>query len=61
MLKFIASDCNFLNKTSRGPVFYTQERVGKNGRLFNIIKFRTMHVNEESQTGPVWTREMTCV
>ncbi len=42
--------------TSRGPVYYTQERVGKNGRLFNIIKFRTMHVNAESQTGPVWTK-----
>lgn len=40
--------------TSRGPVFYIQERVGKDGRLFNIIKFRTMHVNAESQTGPVW-------
>ncbi len=42
--------------TSRGPVFYTQERVGKDGRLFNIIKFRTMHVNAESQTGPVWAK-----
>ncbi len=43
--------------TSSGPVFYTQVRVGKDGRLFNIIKFRTMHSGAESQTGPVWTQK----
>jgi lipopolysaccharide/colanic/teichoic acid biosynthesis glycosyltransferase len=43
--------------TARGPVFYTQERVGKDGRLFNIIKFRTMCVNAESQDGPVWAKK----
>jgi lipopolysaccharide/colanic/teichoic acid biosynthesis glycosyltransferase len=42
--------------TSAGPVFYTQVRVGRYGRLFNIIKFRTMHSGAESQTGPVWTK-----
>lgn len=30
-----------------GPVFFTQRRVGKDGRVFNIIKFRTMTVNKE--------------
>ena len=30
-----------------GPIFYKQERVGKNGKLFDIIKFRTMIVNAE--------------
>jgi lipopolysaccharide/colanic/teichoic acid biosynthesis glycosyltransferase len=40
--------------TSPGPMFYTQERVGRNGRLFKIIKFRSMHVGAESETGPVW-------
>jgi sugar transferase (PEP-CTERM system associated) len=38
---------------SPGPVFYTQERVGKNGRPFHIIKFRTMHIDAEKD-GPVW-------
>lgn len=32
----------------KGPVFFTQERLGKNGRVFNIIKFRTMIVNAEN-------------
>jgi lipopolysaccharide/colanic/teichoic acid biosynthesis glycosyltransferase len=40
--------------TSRGPVFYTQTRVGKGGRLFSIIKLRTMFFNCESLTGPRW-------
>ncbi len=39
--------------TSKGPVFYTQIRVGRNGKMFKIIKFRTMYVGSES-TGPRW-------
>jgi len=38
---------------SRGPVFYKQERVGKNGRAFVLMKFRSMRVDAE-QDGPVW-------
>ena len=32
---------------SKGPVFFLQERLGKNGKVFKIIKFRTMVVNAE--------------
>ena len=43
---------------SRGPVFYRQERVGLNGRSFDVIKLRSMNHRAESDTGPVLaTRE----
>jgi Undecaprenyl-phosphate galactose phosphotransferase WbaP len=32
---------------SRGAVFYRQRRLGKNGKIFNLLKFRTMHQNAE--------------
>src|ERR1700746_1624535 len=41
--------------TSRGPAFYTQTRVGRQGRLFLILKLRTMIHNCESLTGPRWS------
>ena len=37
-----------------GPIFYSQERMGLDGRSFMIWKFRSMRVNAESSTGPVW-------
>lgn len=37
--------------TSRGPVFFKQERVGRHGEPFQIYKFRTMHVGAEQQGG----------
>lgn len=40
--------------TSKGPVFYKQARMGWNGLEFDMLKFRTMPVNSESRTGPVW-------
>jgi len=41
---------------SRGPVFFLQERVGRDRRVFRMMKFRSMHVDAESGTGPVWAR-----
>jgi sugar transferase (PEP-CTERM system associated) len=38
---------------SRGPVLYSQERVGKNGRAFRVYKFRSMRTDAEKD-GPVW-------
>jgi lipopolysaccharide/colanic/teichoic acid biosynthesis glycosyltransferase len=40
-----------------GPVFYGQERVGQNGRVFRVLKFRSMVVDAERQTGAVWAVE----
>jgi exopolysaccharide biosynthesis polyprenyl glycosylphosphotransferase len=38
----------------RGPVFFTQERVGLDGKPFQVLKFRSMKPDAESKTGPVW-------
>lgn len=40
--------------TSRGPIFYRQERVSFDGTPFTILKFRTMYVDAEEH-GPGWT------
>ena len=40
--------------TSRGPAFYSQTRMGLNGRCFTLFKLRTMVHNAEALTGPVW-------
>jgi sugar transferase (PEP-CTERM system associated) len=39
---------------SKGPVFYTQTRVGKAGRTFKVVKFRTMRQDAEATSGPKW-------
>ena len=40
--------------SSKGPVLYRQRRVGLNGRVFTLYKFRSMYVNAEARTGAVW-------
>jgi sugar transferase (PEP-CTERM system associated) len=52
-LPIVAVTAILIKLDSRGPVFYKQERVGKNGRLFVLAKFRSMRVDAET-TGPVW-------
>lgn len=41
--------------SSRGPVFYRQDRLGRDGREFAMLKFRTMRIDAEAASGPVWT------
>jgi len=45
----------FIKLTSKGAVFYTQSRVGLDGKTFKIIKFRTMIENAEKDTGAIWS------
>ena len=42
--------------TSPGPAFYSQRRVGRDGRVFVVRKLRSMCANAERDTGPVWTK-----
>lgn len=42
---------------NRGPLFYTQERIGKNSTLFTIFKFRTMVVNAEGKKAQWATKD----
>jgi putative colanic acid biosynthesis UDP-glucose lipid carrier transferase len=41
--------------TSRGPVFYSQTRVGIDGEIFKMLKFRTMKIDAEKETGAIWS------
>src|SRR6185312_5262868 len=43
--------------TSNGPIFYEQERMGLDGKTFKMIKFRSMRVDAEGQTGAVWAQK----
>lgn len=43
--------------TSKGPVLYKQERIGMDGRVFRILKFRSMIADAEAKTGAVWAKE----
>jgi Undecaprenyl-phosphate glucose phosphotransferase len=42
--------------TSKGPIFYSQERMGMDGRTFRMLKFRSMRVDAEHESGAVWAK-----
>ncbi len=42
--------------TSKGPILYKQERMGLDGRTFNILKFRSMYSDAEAKSGAVWAK-----
>jgi Undecaprenyl-phosphate glucose phosphotransferase len=43
--------------TSKGPIFYKQERMGLDGKAFDVYKFRSMYQGAEDETGPIWARD----
>ncbi|HUL71461.1 MAG TPA: undecaprenyl-phosphate glucose phosphotransferase [Vicinamibacterales bacterium] len=46
-----------IKRSSPGPVFYKQLRMGLDGKSFKVYKFRSMPVDAEEVTGPVWARD----
>jgi len=42
--------------SSRGPILYRQKRVGLNGEIFTLYKFRSMYADAEARTGAVWAK-----
>jgi sugar transferase (PEP-CTERM system associated) len=40
---------------TRGPILHRQERIGQDGKVFTLWKFRSMRVDAEKETGPVWS------
>jgi Undecaprenyl-phosphate glucose phosphotransferase len=46
-----------IKRSSPGPVFYRQTRMGLDGRAFSVYKFRTMPLDAEDDTGPVWAND----
>ncbi len=44
----------FIKLDSRGPAIFKQERIGKDGKIFTLYKFRSMCKDAERKTGPVW-------
>jgi hypothetical protein len=41
---------------SPGPVFFVQERMGLDAKPFYVLKFRSMRMDADQETGPVWAR-----
>ena len=46
-----------IKRSSPGPIFYIQERMGLDGKSFTVYKFRSMPIDAEEVTGPIWARD----
>ena len=46
-----------IRRSSPGPIFYTQARMGLDGQAFKVYKFRSMPLDAEDVTGPIWARD----
>jgi Undecaprenyl-phosphate glucose phosphotransferase len=46
-----------IRATTKGPVYYRQERMGLDGKAFQVLKFRSMYEGAEDETGPIWARD----
>jgi len=54
---FFIATAVLIKLNSKGPIFYSQERLTKHERPFRILKFRTMPVDAEKCSGPLWASE----
>lgn len=55
-MPIVAIAAFIIKRQSAGPVFYRQERCGEGGETFILYKLRTMHLDAEKDTGPVWAK-----
>ena len=55
-LPLIAILIGLVRLTSRGPGIYRQQRVGRSGHVFTMYKLRSMRIDAEAATGPVWSQ-----
>lgn len=57
LLPFLFLLAVLVKLTSPGPIFFRQERCGLNGKSFQMLKFRSMRVDAEKESGAVWARK----
>jgi len=57
LLPLFAVIALLIKLTSRGPVFYSQDRMGLDGRVFKMVKFRSMKPGSDGGIGAGWTRK----